>query len=698
MHRLKLIQKTIVLLLTLILAVTTFVMTPRVAADDLIGRTLEADMRAMIDRGVLSGYEDGSYRPGENVTRGQFAAFIARALELTETSGRFADVPSHLKLAKDIHKVKHAGLMNGYENNLFKPDEYITREQVVLTIENVLKYSDMDLTAKRIEFTDADQFQSSSSLTAVFYATNYGIISGYENKDGTLRFEPKKRASREHAAAFISRFLDAKEGHIPEKPETPKPEEPKPEEPKPEEPKPPASLNDYQLAKIQGQKIVKETKSYRNYLDAAKLFNDKRSGYDVMYRGNEIVRIQSGIAYGNNYVTSTAGKKVPAVTTIYESHTGHVFTNQVAYIEHGREMRYIDANADAVKVQVGSTIGWVKHSEVDFIPAALLNNREYYMKNNYGTLTHYVYNYKSKTGSSYTIGPAAPQLKVGERYYSYDGVHFTNSKGQLVATDYSYFQFLSARAKTSYTAKELDQHIVDRLKSIESTGHAKYKNATKKSKLRGTGKYMIEMQNKHHVNALFILAAAIHESDYGMSGNAQQKNNLFGIRVYDSSPESGVKFAKPEDSIKSFVLDYMNKNYIPPKGPHANGAAPGNKTSGFNVKYASDPNWGSKIAGHMYRIDIALGNKDIHKEKLIMTSHAGNINIRSTPDTSKNNIIYQYDPRNLGYLGDMGNPLVVLGEKKGADGYLWYKIASDHVKYKEGWVRSDLVRIISEKK
>lgn len=696
MHRLKTIQRILVSLLAFTLVLTTFVTTPRVSADDLAGRALEAEMRNMIDRGILSGYEDGTYRPGELVTRGQFAAFIARALELEKTSGQFADVPTHTKLAKAIHQVKHAGIMDGYDGNLFKPEEYITREQVVLTIKNVLQYSGMDLTAKRIEFTDADQFRSATSLNAVFYATQYGIISGYENNDGTLRFEPKRQASREHAAAFISRFLDAKEGHAPEKPDTPKPEEPKPEEPKPTPP--PAASTDYQLAKIQGQKIVKDTKGYPNYADAAKLFNDTSKGYDVMYRGNELVRIRSGIAYGDNYVTSASGKKVPAVTTVYESHTGKVFRNQVAYIEHGREMRYIDANADAVKVQVGATIGWVKHSEVDFIPLSLLKNREYYTKNTYGTLTHYVYNHRTKTGSSYTIGPAPDKLKVGERYYSYDGVHFSDKNGRLIATDYSYFQFLSARAKTNYTAKELDQHIVDRLKSIEATGNAKYKNATKNSKLRGTGKYMVEMQEKHRVNALFILAAAIHESDYGMSANAQQKNNLFGIRVYDSSPESGVKFAKPEDSIQSFVLDYMNKNYIPPQALHANGAAPGNKTSGFNVKYASDPNWGSKIAGHMFRIDIALGNKDIHKEKLIMTSHAGNINVRSAPDTSKNNTIYQYAPRSLGYAGDMGNPLVVLDEKKGADGYLWYKVASDHVGHKEGWVRSDLVRVISEKR
>lgn len=672
----KFMKRKLMTVLAFMLLLTMYAMTPSAYADDITGRSLEAEMREMIERGVLSGYEDGTYRPEENVTRGQFAAFISRALDLKETSGEFVDVPSTLKLAKDINRVKHAGLMEGYSDNSFKPDQFITREQVALTIENLIKYSNMELKVNRMDFTDADKFQSSGSLRAVFHASHYGIISGYKNPNGTLRFEPKTAATREHAAAFISRFLKAKEGDLPEEP----------------------PHNAYQLAKVQNNKLVKESKKYTNYLDAANLFNDKRNGYDAIYRGDQLIRIESGIVYAKNFVKNAAGKEVAATTNIYESHTGTTFRNALTYTEHGREMRYIDANADAVKVQVGATIGWVKHSEVDFIPSQLITNREYYTKNQYGTLVHETYNHVSNRGASYVVGPAPAAFQTGQKYYSYDGVHFSNSNGTSVATEYPYFQFLSARAKTSYTAEELDAHIMERLKEIEATGLAKYKDASKKSKLIGTGKFMVEMQDKHRVNAMFILAAAIHESDFGTSNNAYTKNNLFGIKVFDSSPESGVKFPKPEDSIQSFVLDYMNKNYIPPKALHANGAAPGNKTSGFNVKYASDPNWGSKIAGHMYRIDLALGEKDFRKEKLIITTHAGNINVRSAPDTTKNNIIFQYAPRILGYADDLGNPLVVLDEQTGADGYLWYKVASDHLDYKEGWIRSDLVKVISEKK
>ncbi|MCZ2257571.1 S-layer homology domain-containing protein [Sporosarcina sp. G11-34] len=666
----QLVKRTLLLLVAFVIAFSVYATNDSAYADDISGRALEKEMRDMIDRGILLGYGEGIYRPEDNVTRAQFAAFIARALELPDSDSKFIDVPSSLKLAKEISKVKSAGIMTGYSNNSFWPNNNITREEVATTIENVLKYSKMDIIEKRMIFSDQGEFVSSAGVRSVFHAAHYGIVSGYKNEDGTLRFEPKSPATREHAAAFISRYLAAKGDPIP-----------------------PVDLGLYQLATIKNGKLVKDSKTYANYSDAETLF--KNGKFDAMYRGNELVRIQTGIAYSNNFVTNAAGKKVPDVTTMYESYNGTTFRSQIAYIEHGREMRYIDANADAVKVQIGATIGWVKHSEVDFIPLALLQNREYYMKNQYGTLEHYVYNYMSKTGSSYTIGPAAKELQQGVRYYSYDGVHFSNAQGHLIATDYNYFQFLNVRSKTSYTAVELEKFIMDNLAIRERTNLAKYKDATKNSKLIGTAKYMIKMQEEQNVNALFILAAAIHESDYGISDNAKTKNNLFGIKVYDSAPEEGLVFPKPEHSIQSFVLDYMNKNYIPSNAMHANGAAPGNKTSGFNVKYASDPNWGSKIAGHMFRIDIALGKKDIHKEKLIMTSHSANINVRSEPDTTKNNIIFKYPPRILGYANDMGNPLVVVEEKKGADGYTWYKVLSDDPAHTHGWVRSDLVKVIS---
>lgn len=101
------------------------------ASDDITGTSLETEMRAMIEKGILFGYEDGTYAPNQTVTRGQFAAFIARSLDLTtkETAG-FTDVPASSSLAASINAVAEAGLISGYTNGQFGMNDSITREQM----------------------------------------------------------------------------------------------------------------------------------------------------------------------------------------------------------------------------------------------------------------------------------------------------------------------------------------------------------------------------------------------------------------------------------------------------------------------------------------------------------------------------------------------------------------------------------------
>ena len=699
MEALKVRKSVILILATFFIAITTYATSEKVYADDVSGRALEKEMREMIEQGILKGYEDGSIRPEEKVTRGQFAAFISRALTLPNGTAGFKDVPPSLKLSTEINKVKQAGLMEGYDDNTFKPDEYITREQVTLTLENVLTYSQMELKEKRMSFTDQDDFVSSGGVRAVFYATHYGIISGYPNPDGTLRFEPKSPATREHAAAFIARFLKAKEG-TPEQPEQPEqPEEP--EEPvEPEKPTPPLT-NDYQLAKIQNGKLVKDSKTYPKYLDAANLFNN--NGYDAMYHGDELIRVKSGIAYGNNK-TSTGAKEN---TIVYFDEN---FTKQATYIEQGREMRYINSNDKFVRVQVGATIGYVKHSQVDLMPLALVTKRDYYSVTNSGVLVHNLYNYMSKLSSSYTLGPAPKFLSQGKVYHSNDGVHFMDEKGQILGANFPYFQFLSARTVTNYSGDELETFIMKKLKEREVLNPSKYKDASKKSKLIGMGKHFKALEKEKRINALLILSLAIHESDFGMSETAQQCNNLFGLYKIDSltkvCPDKG-KFTSPELSALTLADTFLNPNYInPASGLGRNlGAAFGNKTTGFNVNYASDPTWGAKAGAHMYENDKALGGRDLYAyTKFAFTKYEIPTRVRTSPDAStRANILFEYKARNVGIYNEykegmsypLGYPLVIVETVDGADGHKWYKVISDLQSTEYGYVRSDVVNVVT---
>ena len=655
-----------------------------VFADDIDGNTLEIEMREAINRGIMAGYEEGVYKPSENVTRGQFAAFIKRALNLPESQGNFKDVTSNMKLASSINAVAGAGIMQGISTNQFNPEALITREQVALTIQNALNYSKMALVSKTSDFTDVDQM-TSATKQAIFYATNYDIINGIPY-EGKLRFEPKSNATRAQAAAFIIRFLNAKENYVPpvvEQPEQPgNPTDPITPPPVPVDP------TKFYNAVIEEGKLVKGKSEYTTYTSALTAFSNN-SAAKGLYKGDELIQIKKGLAYAKH---KTAG----SATVIYSDTT---FKNQVSYIQYGRELVLLKSTDQYVQVQAGGTIGFAKQSEIEYIPNELITNKDYYTPSSTGVLLHFTYDHaKNSFGyGAYEVGPAPSFMTNLKKYYSQDGVHYYNENGTLAGTHYPYFQYLSARTKTNYTAEELELYITDRLQKIST----KHPTALTTSKLIGLGKFIKETETKYNVNALFILSAAMHEGDSGMSWNAQNKNNLFGIKVFDSTPEAGEKYAKPEDSIIAFVTRYVNGNYGPPTGPYAKGLAPGNKSVGMNVHYASDPNWGAKIGQYMWRGDVLLGNKDTgaNAKQRAMTSYSGAINVRSTPEEKFDNLLYTYRAKDLGVNDSFGYPLVIVEEKIGSDGHLWYKVLSDqNFPADFGWIREKVGNVTLVKK
>lgn len=92
------------------------------------------------DKDVLNGYEDGTFRPYDTVTRGEISTVIARAqrYELITYSGIFADVTDS-DWAKDyIQTLASQGIISGYEDGTFGPYSPLSRAEAVTIINNVL--------------------------------------------------------------------------------------------------------------------------------------------------------------------------------------------------------------------------------------------------------------------------------------------------------------------------------------------------------------------------------------------------------------------------------------------------------------------------------------------------------------------------------------------------------------------------------
>ena len=116
--------------------------------------------------------------------------------------------------------------------------------------------------------------------------------------------------------------------------------------------------------------------------------------------------------------------------------------------------------------------------------------------------------------------------------------------------------------------------------------------------LEGLGSAFKKAEEEHGVNALFLLGLAIHESNYGTSRIAKDKNNLFGFQAYDNSPYSSAKGFKSFDESIDTVAKYLSENYLQPDGKYFNGYS----ISSIGKKYATDPNWANGIENRIKKL------------------------------------------------------------------------------------------------
>lgn len=607
-------------------------------ADDIKGHTLEQEMRALAEEEIMQGYSNGKFGPDDPVTRGQFTLLIYRALSLPDPGGNisFEDVELETELERAVRSAHAADIINGYTETEFRPNVRITREQMAAMIYRALQFEKIEGVKVPLQFTDNnlvnDRFKDD-----VAFNTYFGIIRGIPVDNKGFRFAPTETATRAHAAAFIFRMLKVVENDG-------------------------QPYNVFQIGTIaKGGVINYDHEQYFSFLEAKEAYD--ASKHDVIAINSQIVKMNDGMA-----ITRPAQG---ATVTIYNA----ALSDSLTYLPANIEMKYLEADGTRVKVQIAGTVGYVLAQDVSLTPTPLLDGRSYYA-NVDGILHHYIYLPNSnRYETPYTIGPAPDFMKTGQRYYSWGGNQFYDSTGELVGEHYSYFNYLPLRTKTTYTAEDLNR-VVRELRP--------------NSPLDELGEIFIEMQEEYNINALYLLGKAVHESAWGLSTIAQEKKNLFGYKAVDSDPLNGAEdYETFEDSVRD-IAAFLHNSYLSSHNPSTsnltrnwryNGALLGNKTAGVNVRYASDPYWGQKIAGHMFRMDHHLGGYDLKEESEIMigiVNTAGGLNVRTAP-TTQSAAQYSY-PRLTGFS------VQIVGEEVDALGDTWYKIISDHPSHEFGYV------------
>ena len=266
--------------------------------------------------------------------------------------------------------------------------------------------------------------------------------------------------------------------------------------------------------------------------------------------------------------------------------------------------------------------------------------------NHYGPTGNLIHHFTVYSGGKYTdsftnLGKAPSYLTRDVYYYSFDGNYFYNDVTTMLDDyragvysrsvnsnnpHYSYYLYLTSRSTSGYSASDLDSIIVN-------NGY------NSSSKMYGTGSAFKEAEEKYGTNALLAFATALNESAWGTSSIARNKNNLFGYGASDSCPyDCAYSYNSPRESIMDFASK-SSTSYETVSGSYYYGSHYGNKSSGKNIMYATDPYWGEKMAAYAYTRDLKFGGKDFNSNTIGVTKK-GVSNVVVYRDASTNSPLY----------------------------------------------------------
>lgn len=168
---------------------------------DIKGHWAQADIEELVGEKVITGFPDGTFRPELPVTREQFVLMLNRALKLPdpEKKSGLADIPAGYKYASEIYAAKEAGIIHGYEDDTFRPNQTATRAEIAQMLAVALKLS---IDSKPVQlFKDVPAgYWAAGSIQALSKA-------GISNGTGNGYYSPKAKTTRAQVARFLNQAL-----------------------------------------------------------------------------------------------------------------------------------------------------------------------------------------------------------------------------------------------------------------------------------------------------------------------------------------------------------------------------------------------------------------------------------------------------------------------------------------------------------
>lgn len=162
-------------------------------------------MRDWVDRGLMTGYPDGSLRPDEPVTRAQLARLINNVFRYgSEADPGFTDVPAAAWYYPDVAAAAGAGIIDGFPDGSYKPDDYVRRQDAAKMLAGAFKLeaSKEELAEEPLSgFKDGNEVHAYAENAIVKLVAD-GTMNGYP--DGTLK--PLMPVTRAEAVALLGKL------------------------------------------------------------------------------------------------------------------------------------------------------------------------------------------------------------------------------------------------------------------------------------------------------------------------------------------------------------------------------------------------------------------------------------------------------------------------------------------------------------
>lgn len=181
--------------------------------NDVAGYWAQPYVNELASRAVIGGFPDGSFKPNAEITRSQFASIVTHALNLpTGAAGNnFTDVPAKHWAASSIAAVANAGLVGGFPDGTFHPEDKLTRAQALVILAKALHRTVAPNSSALDPYSDKQAVPSWAS-DSIITAAQAHIIANFPDAS---QIRPNALATRGEVAALMYQTLTALGANLP---------------------------------------------------------------------------------------------------------------------------------------------------------------------------------------------------------------------------------------------------------------------------------------------------------------------------------------------------------------------------------------------------------------------------------------------------------------------------------------------------